>query len=109
MPEHLGTVIADRGDAQALGPELLDRSFQLDELGLAVRSPVGRAIEMEHRPLRSPDRLEVPDLSVRVSAAKRRDLLSDLDPGSKARVERVIGIERFLGADDSEQTQESQM
>ena len=99
VAEHFRAVIADGGDPEALRPELLERAFQLHELGLAVGSPIGRAVAVEKRALRSLHRLEVPDLAVQVPEAKVRNPGSDLDPGAEVRVERVVGIERLLSQD----------
>ena len=40
--EHPHAVIADRGQIEALGADITDMLFQLDELGFAERSPIGR-------------------------------------------------------------------
>lgn len=40
--EHGHAVIADRGQIEALGADITDMLFQLDELGFAERSPIGR-------------------------------------------------------------------
>ncbi len=96
MSEYLGAVIADCGYAEALRAELLERSFQLHELGLAIGSPIGRAVEVEESAFRTLEHPEVPKLSVRIRDAEVRDSRPDLDSGSEIGVEGVIGIERLL-------------
>jgi hypothetical protein len=87
MTEHRDTVIGDRGNAQALRFELLRLFRQLDELTLAVRSPVGRPHEGQHQPLRTPQILERPLPARLIAQLERRypraHLGSRLDLGKK--------------------------
>jgi len=52
--------------------------LQLDELRFAVRSPVSRAEEDEHRAFRSQNRLACPALAVLIAEAEIGDRLADL-------------------------------
>src|SRR5260370_25015254 len=58
--EKFRRIVADRREAQALIPKFLDPVLQLDELRLAIRSPVGRTDEDDHGTLWPHDGLECP-------------------------------------------------
>lgn len=58
MAEQGGAIVADCGDAEPLGAKSGLGCLQLDELGLAERSPVARAEKQQHQPLGSSQGLE---------------------------------------------------
>jgi hypothetical protein len=49
--ERRRRIVADRNEPETLLPDLIVAALQLDELRLAIGSPVGRAEEHEHRAL----------------------------------------------------------
>jgi hypothetical protein len=51
--ERRRRIVADRNQPETLLPDLIVAALQLDELRLAVRSPIGGAEEHEHRSLRA--------------------------------------------------------
>jgi hypothetical protein len=79
--EHGHAVIADRGQIEALGADITDMLFQLDELGFAERSPVGRTEKYEQCPFRAKDTFQVLQSTVLVRRLKRRHGRTDLRAG----------------------------
>lgn len=67
------TVITDGGDTQPAFAQPLPVLIQLDQLTLAEWSPVGRAIENQHRPIRAANGFEGLRLAVLVRQHERRD------------------------------------
>jgi hypothetical protein len=65
--ENFRRIVADAGQPEALLSNLVDPCLQLDQLRLAVRSPVRGSDEDEHGALRPHDRLERPALAVLIS------------------------------------------
>ena len=51
VSQHDGAVVGDRGNADAPGFEVARFLSQLDQLGLAVRSPIGRPHESQQQPV----------------------------------------------------------
>src|SRR6266849_4936012 len=76
--EDLDRVVADGREAEPLVAKLLHLSLQLDELRLAVGSPVGRAQKNEHRALRPHDGLKGPGLTRLILEAEIRHALAHL-------------------------------
>ena len=89
-----GTYIVDRNGV--VQTKFFERPFQLHELGLAKRSPVGRAVEQNGGSLRTLDGIEVPRLSILIDGLKRRDLLADTNARLEVDVETVERIQDFL-------------
>ena len=88
LRERRHRVVADGGDAESFGAQLVQPALQIDELRLAVRAPVRRAVEQQQRALRSHDGRARPGLAVLVREAEVRNHLADLrtelrhiDPG----------------------------
>ena len=70
--------VEDGGDANAPQLQIGVAALQLHELRLAVRSPVDRTVEGQHRPVRAHDRLQGLCLSVLVRETERRHDVANL-------------------------------
>jgi hypothetical protein len=68
------------GRVQSFRLEFHDPTLQLDQLRLAVGSPVCRTVKHEHCPFGPHDRLEGPGLPVLILQRKVRHTLADLRP-----------------------------
>ena len=71
-------VVGDDGDAEPLVLEVPIAALQLDELRLAERSPVGRAAEHQHQPVRPHQRRQVPACTRLVDEREVRRNVADL-------------------------------
>jgi hypothetical protein len=69
--QRIHGVITDRNNTEPLFPDRLQVLFQLDELNLAERSPVGGTEKDNHGTLRSHDRFERLVSPVLVACRKR--------------------------------------
>jgi hypothetical protein len=79
--EHPHAVIADRGQIEALGADITDMLFQLDELGFAERSPIGRTEKYQQGPFRAKNTFQVLQSTVLIRRLKRRHARTDLRAG----------------------------
>ena len=97
VAEDLHMIVADGDQAEALPAKLLDRLFQLHELGFAIRSPISGAIEENERTLRSLNGIEIPFFSVLAEARKRWDLFTYESARFEVLVIGILTVEDFLG------------
>lgn len=79
--QNLDRIIGDDGNAQALAAEPVRVLLQLDELRLAVGSPIRGAVEDNRGTLWPADRVEVPHLAKLVNGPEAGGFLSNSDPG----------------------------
>ena len=88
--EDLARVIADRGKTEPSRANLGKRTLQLDELRAAVRSPVGRPEEHEHRALRTGEARKAVRAAVLIDQGKGRRGRADRRPDA-GHVDRCRG------------------
>jgi len=105
--QNFDRVVGDHGHAEALRAKLIYVLLQLDELRLAVRSPIGRAKEHQHRAAGPHDRLQVAHAAGLVSEVEIRNLLPYLraqlgDLDFLARLLRRLSGVRTTHTDDCE-------
>jgi len=107
--EDLGAVIGDDGEAETLGGQLVFLFRQLDELALAVGSPIRGADEGEHEAIGSTERFQALRLAVLIGEREGRDsgadfgagfhVLSGLRNGAEARA--VVGLGHECGSEQA--------
>ena len=90
-------VVADGDQTAALPAKLLNRLFQLHELGFAIRSPISGAIEENEGTLRSLNGIEIPFFSVLAEARQRWDLFTYESARFEVLVIGILAVEDFLG------------
>ena len=91
--QHRGRIVTDRRQSQAALCERAGRMLQLDELRLAIGSPVGAAGESQQHPLTAHQALERVGAAVLILQFKRRSGLADRDPGGRT---LVLGLDERL-------------
>jgi hypothetical protein len=74
------TVIAERGQLDALLLKSGDRGLQLNQLPFAVRSPIGGTKNQQRRSFRSPQSFKRLFMAKLVASGKVGRLLADLQP-----------------------------
>jgi len=81
IPQDGLRIVTDRDYSEALGAEIREILFQLDQLGFAVRSPIGRTEEDQHGALWTGDRWQRLLPAVLIGRGKSWRLFPDCGPG----------------------------